>query len=333
MTAAGEWRAVPDRHVRCPATVPDVTSPIVLLPWPDYQEGLGDTVAGVEVAVYSGDVVPPPAVLERVGFYVPPYMGAAPTLALMDRMPALQVVQMLTAGVDNVWPHLPAGVSLHNAAGVHDASTAELVVGLILAKLRRIDDFARAQERGEWLAGRYDALADRTVLILGYGRVGKAIEARLAGFEVDVVRVARTARTTEEGLVVHGFDDLPRLLPTADVVVVVVPQTPETTGLVDAGFLARMRDDALLVNAARGPVVVTADLLAETATGRLRAALDVTDPEPLPPEHPLWRSPGVLISPHVGGNTSAFLPRARRLVAAQLRRWRAGEPLANPMTQ
>ena len=314
-----------------PATVPGVTSPLVLLPWPDYHDALGDAVAGADVAVYDGSEEPAPTVLERVGFYVPPYMGKTPAVALMARMPALQVVQTLTAGVDDVWPYLPARVSLHNAAGVHDASTAELVLGLTLARLRRIDDFARAQERGEWLAGRYDALADRTVLILGYGRVGKAIEARLAGFEVQVVRVARTGRTTEDGLVVHGFEDLPRLLPVVDVVVVVVPQTPETTGMVDAGFLGRMKDGALLVNAARGPVVVTADLLAETSTGRLRAALDVTDPEPLPPEHPLWRSPGVLISPHVGGNTSAFLPRARRLVADQLRRWRAGEPLENAM--
>lgn len=314
------------------ATVRGVASPLVLLPWADYREALGDAAAGLDVAVYDGMVEPEQPLLDRVGFYVPPYMGGTPTVALMRRMPSLQVVQTLTAGVDNVWPYLPAGVSLHNAAGVHDASTAELVIGLILARLRRIDDFARAQSSGEWLAGRYDALADRTVLILGYGRVGRAVEARLAGFEVDVVRVARTARTTPEGLQVHGFDDLPQLLPTADVVVVIVPQTPETTGMVDAAFLARLKDGALLVNAARGPVVVTTDLLAELTSGRLRAAVDVTDPEPLPPDHPLWRASGVLISPHVGGNTSAFLPRAHRLVARQLHRWRAGEPLENPMT-
>jgi phosphoglycerate dehydrogenase-like enzyme len=310
-----------------------VTSPLVLLPWADHRDALGDAVTGLDVAVYDGGAEPEQSVLDRVGFYVTPYMGKTPTVALMQRMPALQVVQTLTAGVDDVWPYLPAGVSLHNAAGVHDASTAELVVGLILARLRRIDDFARAQQRGEWLAGRYDALADRTVLILGYGHVGRAIEERLAGFEVDVVRVARTARRTSDGLQVHGFADLPRLLPTVDVVVLVVPQTPETTGMVDAGFLAQLKDGALLVNAARGPVVVTADLLAELTAGRLRAAVDVTDPEPLPPDHPLWRAPGLLISPHVGGNTSAFLPRARRLVADQLRRWRAGEALANRMTR
>jgi phosphoglycerate dehydrogenase-like enzyme len=310
-----------------------VTEDLVLLPWPDHAEVLEGATDGLTVAVYEGGADPAAAVLDRVAFYVPPYMAAEHTVALMARMPALQVVQTLTAGVDNVWPHLPPGVALHNAAGVHDASTAELVVGLILASLRRIDDFARAQRDGVWLHGRFDALADRRVLIVGYGQVGRALEARLAGFEVDLGRVARTARTTDAGALVHGFADLPALLPDADVVVLLVPQTPQTTGLVDARFLSRMKDGALLVNAARGPVVVTADLLAELTAGRLRAALDVTDPEPLPADHPLWHAPGVLISPHVGGNTTAFLPRAHRLVAEQLRRRRAGRPLANRMTR
>lgn len=310
-----------------------MSNDLVLLPWADHADVLGGATDGIEVAVYPGDTDPSDDVLARTAFYVPPYMGATHSLELMARMPELRVVQTLTAGVDNVWPYLPAGVALHNAAGVHDASTAELVLGLVLARLRRIDDFARAQESGEWLYGRYDSLADKRVMILGYGNVGRAIEVRLSGFEVDVVRVARTARTTDDGLDVHGFADLDALLPDVDVVIVIVPQTPETTGLVDAAFLARMRPGALLVNAARGPVVVTDDLVEALRTGRVRAALDVTDPEPLPPGHPLWSAPGVLISPHVGGNTTAFLPRAHRLVAAQLRRWRAGEPLDNAMTR
>lgn len=309
-----------------------MTAPRVLLPWPDHATALGDAVAGLAVAVFDGPTPPPDEVLAGIEFFVPQYMGGPASLRPMARMPRLQVVQTLTAGVDNVWPYLPEQASLHNAAGVHDASTAELVVGLTIASLRRIDDYARAQARGEWLHGRTEALADKTVLILGYGRVGAAIERRLAGFEVDVVRVARSARTTVDGAPVLPESDLPELLPYADVVVVIVPQTPATTGMVDARFLARMKDGALLVNAARGPVVVTADLLAEVSAGRLRAALDVTDPEPLPPAHPLWRAPGVLISPHVGGDTSAFLPRAHRLVADQLRRWRAGQPLENEMS-
>jgi phosphoglycerate dehydrogenase-like enzyme len=311
-----------------------VSDDLVLLPWPDHATALAGATDGLEVAVWTDDG-PPPAddVLDRVTFYVPAYQGGARALEAMARMPRLQVVQSLWAGVDAVWPHLPAGASLHNAAGVHDASTAELAVALTLARLRGLDVFARAQERGEWSAQRLDALADRTVLVVGYGRIGQAIERRLAGFEVDVVRVARSARTLDDGRVVHAMSELPDLLPEVDVVILIVPQTPETVGLVDAAFLARMRPGALLVNVARGPVVVTDDLVAALRAGRVTAALDVTDPEPLPADHPLWSAPGVLISPHVGGNSSAFEPRAQRLVAGQLRRWRSGEPLDNAVAR
>jgi phosphoglycerate dehydrogenase-like enzyme len=128
---------------------------------------------------------------------------------------------------------------------------------------------------------------------------------------------------------VHPLSDLPRLLPDADVVVLTTPLNKSSHGLVNADFLARMKDGALLVNVARGKVVDTKALLAELETGRITAALDVTDPEPLPPGHPLWHAPGVLISPHTGGATSAFLPRAHRLLVSQLSRWLAGEPLDN----
>jgi len=314
-------------------TVARMTRPTVMLPWANHREVLGGVTTGLDVSVYDGGTEPPTDELGAIRFYATPYMAGVRTMEIMRELPALAVVQTLTAGVDHVWPYLPVGVRLHNAAGVHDASTAELVVGLILAKLRRIDDFARAQQTGEWLYGRYDALADKHVVIVGYGNVGRAVEQRLRGFEVGMTRVARSPRTTEDGLVVRGFVDLPDVLPTADVVVLVVPQTSETVGMVDAEFLARMKDGALLVNASRGPVVVTDALLAEVQSGRLHAALDVTDPEPLPADHPLWRAPGVLISPHVGGNTSAFLPRAYRLVADQLRRFLAGEPLLNEVAR
>jgi phosphoglycerate dehydrogenase-like enzyme len=222
---------------------------------------------------------------------------------------------------------LPEGVTLCNARGVHDASTAELAVGLALASLRGLPGYVRAADRGEWAHDTLPSLADRRVLIVGYGSVGTAVEARLAGFECEVRRVARRAR---DG--VEPFAALPSLLPWAEVVILTVPMTDETRGLADARFLAAMPDGALLVNVSRGPVVVTGDLLAECVAGRLSAALDVTDPEPLPADHPLWTCPGVVISPHVGGDTTAFLPRARRLVAEQLRRYRAGEPLANVIT-
>ncbi len=264
-------------------------------------------------------------------FYVVPYMkGPEVAVRPLDRMKSVQVVHTLTAGVEHVLPavpSLPAGARVCNARGVHDASTAELALALTLASLRRLPDFVRAQPAGNWLQAVYPALADRTVLIVGYGGIGRAVEERLLPFEVDeVLRVARTARTTPRGDV-HAMDALPDLLPRADVVVLCTPLTDETQGLAGAGFLARMKDGALLVNVARGKVVDTDALLAELGAGRLRAALDVTDPEPLPAGHPLWQAPGTLISPHVGGASTAFLPRAKRLLRAQLTRWTAGEPL------
>jgi phosphoglycerate dehydrogenase-like enzyme len=199
-------------------------------------------------------------------------------------------------------------------------------VTLILASLRGVPDFVRRQDRGSWRQEFHPSLADRTVLILGYGSIGRALAARLEPFECEVVKVARRARPAER---VHGIEELAELLPAADVVVLLTPLTPESRGLVDAGFLARMRDGALLVNVARGPVVDTAALLAELSARRLRAALDVTDPEPLPADHPLWHAPGVLITPHVGGPSSAFLPRAKRVLREQILRFERGEPLAD----
>ncbi len=282
--------------------------------------------AGPGIEAYAAG--PESAPLAEVEFYVPRYMGPADDLALMARMPRLRVAQLLTAGFDHALPYLPDGVTLCNAAGVHDASTAELAVGLILASLRGIDDFARAMPHGTWAAGRRTALADRNVLVIGAGGVGQAIRRRLEPFETEVTMVARRARPG-----VHALADLPDLLRASDVVVLAVPLTDDTRHLVDAAFLRAIPDGALLVNVARGPVVDTHALVAEVATGRIRAALDVTDPEPLPADHPLWRLPGVLVSPHVGGNSSAFLPRARRLVTEQVRRVAAGEPLQSVVSQ
>ncbi|WP_326754891.1 2-hydroxyacid dehydrogenase [Streptomyces hirsutus] len=266
-------------------------------------------------------------------FYVVPYMKAADVgVRPLPLMSSVEVVQTLSAGVDHVQPglrHLGPGVRLCNARGVHEASTAELALALVLASLRGLPDFVRAQEKGEWLGGFRPALADRNVLVVGYGAIGAAIEDRLVPFELArVARVARSARTAARGPV-HPFTDLPALLPKADVVILSTPLTEDTHHLVDAGFLARMKDGALLVNVARGPVVDTSALLTEVESGRITAALDVTDPEPLPPDHPLWRAPGVLISPHVGGPTSAFRPRAERLLVDQLNRFVNREELRN----
>lgn len=270
-----------------------------------------------------------PGSVAEVEFVVAPYMHPAPAvMARVGEMSSLRAIQLLSAGYDNFLPFLPDGVVLCNAAGVHDASTAELAVSLALASNRHLDTYARNMPSGTWGNDFATSLADRRVLIVGYGRIGAAIERRLAGFEVgSVTRVARRARTGD--VPVHPIGDLPALLPDAEVVFLITPLTPDTEHLIGAAELAALPDGALLVNVARGKVVDTDALVAATATGRIRAALDVTDPEPLPPEHPLWRTPGVLISPHVGGQSSAFYPRMERLVREQMARFAAGEPLVN----
>ncbi|HEX6247382.1 MAG TPA: 2-hydroxyacid dehydrogenase [Nocardioidaceae bacterium] len=300
--------------------------PLVWLPF-DVEE-LGSAPESLRYEIFlpeEGDEVP--ASVGDVEFYVPPYRFRPSDSEVMHRMSRLEVVQTVTAGVDHVRPHLPEGVLLCNGKGIHDASTAELTVGLVIASLRGIPGFVRAQDRGRWEPVTARSLADRTVMIVGYGAIGAAIEERLSGFEVDLVRVARRPR---EG--VHGLDELDRLLPHADVVILIVPITDQTRGMVDRDFLARMKDDALLVNVARGPVVDTDALVEALRTRRIHAALDVTDPEPLPEGHPLWSAPNLLVSPHVGGASSAMWPRAYRLVRAQLERFAAGEPLVNVMS-
>lgn len=299
--------------------------PLVWLPFDPAELGSPPTGLRYEVVVPS-DGEPPPSASE-VEFYVPPYRFDPRDSEVITHLPRLKVVQTVTAGVDHVRPYLPDGVLLCNGRGIHDASTAELAVGLTLASLRGIPRFVRAQDRAEWRPFTAPSLADRRVMIVGYGAIGAAIERRLDGFEVDVVRVARTARPG-----VHGFDEMARLLPDVDVVILIVPITDETRSMVDRDFLGRMKDGALLVNVARGPVVDTDALVEALGTRRIHAALDVTDPEPLPADHPLWQAPNLLVSPHVGGASSAMWPRAYRLVREQLERFAAGEPLQNVMS-
>ena len=301
-----------------------MTSPLVWLPFePDL---LGDPPAGLRYEVVDPTVDVPGSVAD-VAFYVPPYQLGPAGADVLEGMRSLEVVQTLTAGVDAVRSRVPQGVTLCNGRGIHDASTAELALTLVLASLRGVPDFVRAQGRSSWEPTWRPALADKRVVLVGYGAIGEAIEARLRPFEVDVVRVARSAR---DG--VHPIGDLPGLLPDADVVILVVPLTDETRGLVDADFLAAMKQGALLVNVARGAVVDTDALVAALHAGRVTAALDVFDTEPLPADSPLWAAPGLLVSPHVGGASSAMWPRAHRLVRDQLHRFAAGEPLWNVMS-
>jgi phosphoglycerate dehydrogenase-like enzyme len=305
-------------------------TPVVWLPYANRQEAearLHGLPEGVVADFYTGQGRMPDSIGE-VELFVLPYLTGPEQLDRVAEMTSLRVVQTLTAGVDNVLHVVPPGVTLCNAAGVHDASTAELAIGLALASGRRLDVFARQQSSGTWQPQPGRALADQRVLIIGYGRIGEAIERRLAGFEVaSITRVARRIRGGERP--VHAVSDLPSLLPAADVVFVVAPLTAETDGLLGAEALALLPDGALVVNVARGRLVDTPALLAEVSSGRILAALDVTEPEPLPPDHPLWRTPGVLISPHMGGASSAFAPRADRLIARQLQHFAAGEELEN----
>ena len=290
---------------------------------PDPPDAFGGLPDGIEADVWTGgDDLPDSA--GRVEFVVLPFGVKPEIIQRIGALPSLKTVQILSAGADHVLPHLPRHITLCNARGAHTAATAELTVGLIIASLRKLPRFAVAQRDGHWKGSLSDSVAGKHVLIVGYGDIGAAVERRLAGWEVTVDRVARHAR---EG--VHAISELPELLGRADVVVILVPVTAETTRLVDAAFLARMKDGALLVNAARGVIVDTGALLAELTAGRIRAALDVTDPEPLPDGHPLWQAPGLLLVPHVGGAVYQARDRAYRVVGEQLARLAAGEPLAN----
>jgi phosphoglycerate dehydrogenase-like enzyme len=250
--------------------------------------------------------------------------------ALFERMPGLKVVQAFSAGVDWLLPLIPPGVVLCSAVGVHDASVSEWVVAAILAMRRRLPEFGELQHRAEWnreiatqrVSDPVDDLEGKTVLVVGYGSIGKALASRLTPFGARVVGIAQHARpdaVTPEGL--------PRLLPAADVVVDLLPLTPDTRKFVDAKFLSQMKPGAIFVNAGRGGTVDTDALLEALRSGRIRAALDVTDPEPLPAEHPLWKEPNVLITPHIAGTVAQMEARAYRFAGEQIRRYAAGQPL------
>jgi phosphoglycerate dehydrogenase-like enzyme len=301
-----------------------VSEPLVWLPFEPAL--LGTVPAGLRYEVVDPTTGPVPPSASEVEFYVTPYQMTADVADVIPQLTSLKVVQTLSAGVDNLRGRVPDGVMLCNGRGIHDTSTAELAAMLVVSSLRNLPRYVRQQGRRLWEREHEQSLADKRVAIVGYGSIGEAIEQRLLPFECEVVRVARRARPDEA---VHAFEELPTLLPEVDVVVLVVPLTGQTRGMVDAGFLAAMRPGALLVNVARGPVVDTDAVVAALQEGRIRYATDVTDPEPLPADHPLWDAPGALITPHLGGASSAMWPRAYRVVRQQLERYAAGEPLAN----
>ena len=290
-----------------------------------FVEHLGP-VEGVEVLPYDPrDLDVPPGGGREVGVLSLPFV-AGRWMTRLGEIPGLRGVVLASAGYEHALPYLPDGVDLANAVGVHDTATAEMALTLILASQRELPGYVLAQADGRWDrsgAGQRRSLADSRVVVVGYGGIGRALSRRLLASECEVVAVASRERPGDD-LVghVHGIDELPALLPGADILVLAVPLTDATRGLVDATALAALPDDALVVNVARGPVVDNEALRRECAAGRLRAALDVTDPEPLPEGHPLWSTPGVLVSPHVGGGTPASYPRMGRYLTRQLAAYR-----------
>lgn len=289
---------------------------------PELAEAVGPVV-GVEIIVWNGDGPAPDGVVE---FWVPHYAPRADVIDQGHRLQGLEVVQLQTAGYDGVAERLPAGTTLCNATGVHDDATAEHAVGLVLASLRGIPESVR--QHGHWssLPGRR-SLADSRVMVLGYGSIGRALAERLLPMKAVVTAVATHERDDDLVGRVRSIGDLLALLPEQDVVVALVPLSAATRGLLGDEALSLLPDGALVVNVARGPVVDTDAVLRHA--GRLRFALDVTDPEPLPDGHPLWDAPDVLITPHIAGGTTAMLPRIAALVRDQLQRKVAGVPLAN----
>ncbi|MGW4550897.1 NAD(P)-dependent oxidoreductase [Streptomyces violaceorubidus] len=302
----------------------------VWLPYrPGQVPGLPD---GLSYAAWDGSGTLPGDPGDVDFLVAPPVPGAERLLApVLPRMRGVEVVQILSSGYDHMLPlleEMPAGIRLSTGRGVHREATAELAVALLLSLCRGLDRFAAQQAAGRWRPEFRGTLVGKRVLVIGYGAVGAAVAARLAAFRCETVLVARTARTTPAGRV-HGTAELPALLPTADAVIVCAPLTEHTRGMFDAGALALLKDGAMLVNVARGELVDTRALVRRVRAGKLRVALDVTDPEPLPSGHPLWHLPGALVTPHVAAFTDAFGPASLDFVRRQLNRYHRGEELEN----
>ena len=309
---------------------------VVALPDMPERVHMGEFPSNVEVVLYpvgaglgtaDGVAGAPMPDLAGADLIVPLGPARQPVYELLAGSPGrLRVIQVLSAGVDWLLGRVPEHVMVCNARGMYDRPLAEWVIGAIISIQRGHVRSRDQQAKAEWDFFEPDELEGRRVVILGMGSIGTAIAARLRPFDVEIVGVARTARDADG---VRGLDELDELLPSADIVVAMLPLTSETRGLLDARRLALLPDGALLVNAGRGATLVTDALVAELATGRLRAALDVVDPEPLPKDHPLWALPNVLVTPHMAGDSPSTTRRCFELAGDQVRRFAAGEPLRN----
>ncbi|WP_304049652.1 2-hydroxyacid dehydrogenase [Jatrophihabitans endophyticus] len=298
----------------------------ISVPTSDDLEHLGEAPDGVEVLVWNGHGERPDGA-DRIALFVGQYNAAPPDRAVLEALPQLRIVQLTSAGVEPWLPVVPQGVALCNGRGIHGGSTAELGFAGLLAVLRDLPAYRENQSAHVWERWQTGSLDGRRVLVIGAGDIGDRLAAASRVFGAETTTVARRAR---DG--VRTMDELPALLPEHDVVALALPLTDDTRGLVDARFLAAMPDGAVLVNVARGAVVDTDALLAELDSGRLCAFLDVTDPEPLPADHPLWDAPNLVLTPHVGGGTQGWERRAYRLVREQAERLRDGREPLNPVT-
>ena len=310
-------------HRSPPRATPYTPSPVNLwIPDRSDRDAVGELPKSVDLGLIPPHGELPQSMLDAE--FLVPSPGDSRIGELLGRMPSLRVIQALSAGVDWLLTIAPPGVTICDASGTRDVPVAEWVLATILASRKMLSELRDRQHEHDWHWRQSSELAGSTVMILGYGAIGAAVEARLAPFDVRLIRVARHARAG-----VHAVDELRDLLPHAEVLVVLLPLTPATIGLLDAESLQRLRPGTLLVNAARGQIVDTNALVELLAAGRLKAALDVTDPEPLPPAHPLWDAPGVLLTPHMAGDTSAADRRAFALAGEQVRRYARHEPLVN----
>jgi len=301
--------------------------PVVTLPFQELVDRFGPVPDGIELVVW--DVEQPFDRPDEVAItFLPFYFAGRHRWQYVHDLPELELLQLPSAGYEWAVPHVPGHAVLANGRGIHDDETAELAVGLALTSLRDISAFQVDRTNGVWDARETRSLADRRVTVVGYGAIGSAIATRFEAFNTTVTVVARTARE-QDGRRVHAFDELPELARTTDVLVLITPLTDETEGMVDAALLAALPDGALVVNVSRGKVVDTDALVVELTSGRLSAALDVTDPEPLTPGHPLWTTPNTVLTPHVGGNTDLSVPRSLDLLRRQVAAYAEGRPFEN----
>jgi phosphoglycerate dehydrogenase-like enzyme len=292
-----------------------------------YLSDLPDTIE-IGILPQNTTVLPPDA--GRVEFLIPPWFRDDTVFkAQLRQLTSLKVIQTYSAGVDRIVGLVPPGVTLCNGRGLHDAAVAEWVVGVILATYNKYSYYYKQQAAGEYKPIDTDTLEGDTVTIFGYGSIGKLVEKLLGGFGVNIQRVARRGRTEEDGKVVHAFNDIDDVLPTTNILVALAPLTPETSKIINASLLAKLPDRALVINAGRGGVVDTDAIIAELCSGRLRAALDTTDPEPIPPGHALWTTPNLMLTQHSAGDASDYLDKVYPFIHQQLHRYMAGEPLLN----